>query len=106
MFLQLSCCYLNFSLPITTFLELAILTFTINNFRFWILLNFNSKALLPEPSATIPRDKPLPQQKGETKWEEFAREKGIKKRKRERMVYHEEDGKWKPNWGYKVLLSN
>jgi len=43
----------------------------------------------------------LPQEKEQTRWEEFADQKGIKKRKRERMIYDESDGKWKPNWGYK-----
>ena len=61
------------------------------------------QALLPDPTATIPRDKPLPQEKEQTRWEEFADQKGIKKRKRERMIYDESDGKWKPNWGYKVF---
>ena len=49
----------------------------------------------------IPREKPIPK-KQETKWEAFARCKGIKKHKKERMVYDKEAKEWRPRWGYKV----
>lgn len=47
------------------------------------------------------RAKPVPQPKPETKWEKFAKEKGITKKKRSRMVYDEEKEEYRPRWGYK-----
>ncbi|KAF1325708.1 Ribosome biogenesis regulatory protein, partial [Globisporangium splendens] len=58
-------------------------------------------AKLPEPTLTIPREKPLPKPKVETKWEKFAKEKGISKRKKSRMAFDEEKEEWAPSWGYK-----
>jgi regulator of ribosome biosynthesis len=49
----------------------------------------------------IPREKPLPKPKKETKWEKFAREKGIQKRKKGRMIYDEEKEEYAPRFGYK-----
>ncbi len=49
----------------------------------------------------IPRMKPPPQSKPETKWEKFAQAKGIKKRKRSRKVWDEDAQEWRPLWGYK-----
>jgi regulator of ribosome biosynthesis len=51
----------------------------------------------------LPRTYKIPEPKPETKWEKFAREKGIKKRKRERMLYDEEEGEFKPRYGYKRI---
>jgi hypothetical protein len=45
--------------------------------------------------------KPLPPPKKETRWEQFAKEKGIQNRKRSRMVWDEEAQEWRPRWGYK-----
>lgn len=59
-------------------------------------------AKLPPPTTIIPREKPLPKPNVETKWEKFAKEKGIQKRKKSRMVFDEAAQDWKPNWGYKV----
>ena len=36
-----------------------------------------------------------------TRWEKFAKEKGIVKRKRERMVFDEKKNEFAPRWGYK-----
>ncbi|GLD98817.1 hypothetical protein PINS_up007535 [Pythium insidiosum] len=58
-------------------------------------------AQLPAPELTIPREKPLPKPKVETKWEKFAKDKGIQKRKKGRMVFDEATGEWAPAWGYK-----
>lgn len=58
-------------------------------------------AELPKPTTVLPREKPAPKAKEETRWEAFAKEKGIKKRKRERMVWDEEKKEWAPRWGYK-----
>lgn len=57
---------------------------------------------LPEPSAELPREKPLPKPKQLTKWEKFAAKKGIKSKTKEgKMVYDEASGEWVPKWGYK-----
>ena len=58
-------------------------------------------ALLPTPTTPIPRHKPAPKKKPETRWEKFAREKGIKNKKRERMVWDEQKKEWAPRYGYK-----
>ncbi|GMF10740.1 unnamed protein product [Phytophthora lilii] len=57
-------------------------------------------AQLPEPSTVLPREKPLPKPKVETKWEKFAKEKGIDKRKKSRKVFDEATGEWSHSWGY------
>mmetsp|Transcript_29199 Transcript_29199/g.38401 ORF Transcript_29199/g.38401 Transcript_29199/m.38401 type:complete len:341 (+) Transcript_29199:67-1089(+) len=58
-------------------------------------------AELPPSITVIPREKPLPKDKPETKWQKFAREKGIKNKKRERLVWDEEWQEWRPRFGYK-----
>jgi regulator of ribosome biosynthesis len=55
---------------------------------------------LPAPKHVLPRMHPLPKEKVETRWEKFAREKGIDKRKKERMVWDEHSQSWKPSFGY------
>lgn len=58
-------------------------------------------ARLPEETHTpLPREKPVPKPKPLTKWEKFAKQKGIQKRKRDRMVLDEATGEYKPRWGY------
>ncbi|GAB1194085.1 ribosomal biogenesis regulatory protein [Aspergillus pseudonomiae] len=68
---------------------------------------------LPAPTTVLPRHKPLPTPKPPTKWELFARKKGIgrfsgkagaglaDKERRKKLVYDEEKGEWVPRWGYK-----
>ncbi|WEW60040.1 Rhodanese- sulfurtransferase [Emydomyces testavorans] len=66
---------------------------------------------LPAPTTPLPRFKPLPTPKPPTKWELFARKKGIGKyntnlgaseaERRKKLVYDEEKGEWVPRWGYK-----
>ncbi|CAD7701328.1 unnamed protein product [Ostreobium quekettii] len=56
---------------------------------------------LPDPIAAIPREKPLPTARPETRWERFAKRKGIKKRKKEKRVWDEEVGEWRRRYGYK-----
>ncbi|EXJ96258.1 hypothetical protein A1O1_01384 [Capronia coronata CBS 617.96] len=68
---------------------------------------------LPPASNPLPRWKPLPKPKAPTKWELFARKKGIGKYggslkggaaledRRKNMVYDEESGEWVKKWGYK-----
>lgn len=58
--------------------------------------------VLPEPRTVLPREKRLKVVKDMTKWEKFAKEKGIqKKKKRDRMVWDETSQKFLPRYGYK-----
>jgi regulator of ribosome biosynthesis len=50
---------------------------------------------------TLPRTRKLPGPKPETRWEKFARERGIQKQKKERMVFDEDSGEYRPRFGYK-----
>lgn len=58
---------------------------------------------LPLPSTLLPRAKPLPKPKPLTKWQEFAKKKGIAdtKKKEGKLVYDEATQEWVPKWGYK-----
>ncbi|KAL8828800.1 MAG: hypothetical protein Q9191_002387 [Dirinaria sp. TL-2023a] len=58
---------------------------------------------LPPCTTPLPREKPLPAEKAETKWEKFAKKKGIqvKRRGEGKTVYDEAAGEWVPKWGYK-----
>ncbi|BGP38764.1 Rhodanese-related sulfurtransferase [Rhodotorula kratochvilovae] len=59
-------------------------------------------ASLPPIATALPREKPLPKLAPETKWQAFAKAKGIApKEKKDRMVYDEERQEWVPRWGYK-----
>ncbi|KAG0202325.1 Rhodanese- sulfurtransferase [Mortierella sp. GBA30] len=60
-------------------------------------------AMLPAPTTLLPREKPLPKPKPETRWEKFAKAKGIVNRKKERMVFDDATGEYKPRWGYKAI---
>ncbi|KAF1996098.1 ribosomal biogenesis regulatory protein [Amniculicola lignicola CBS 123094] len=58
--------------------------------------------VLPAPSTRLPREKAIPSEKAPTKWELFAKKKGIKDKARDgKKVYDEEKGEWVPKWGYK-----
>ncbi|KAL8269339.1 hypothetical protein Esti_006729 [Eimeria stiedai] len=58
---------------------------------------------LPRPpkvdTMRFPRALKLPVQRPLTRWEQFAKAKGIKKRKRSRLVWSDEAGDWVPRWG-------
>lgn len=54
---------------------------------------------LPPPSTPIPREKSLPKEKPLTKWEKYAKDKGIKKQKKSRMVWDETAREYRPRWG-------
>eukprot|EP01063_Lacrimia_lanifica_P030967 TRINITY_DN5020_c0_g2_i1.p1 TRINITY_DN5020_c0_g2~~TRINITY_DN5020_c0_g2_i1.p1 ORF type:complete len:229 (+),score=133.18 TRINITY_DN5020_c0_g2_i1:64-750(+) len=58
-------------------------------------------AELPAPTFVIPREKPAPKEKDTTKWEEFRKEKGIKKRKKMKREFDEERGEWMAAYGAK-----
>jgi len=58
-------------------------------------------AILPRPTELIPREKPVPKPRPPTKWEEFAKQKGIQKRKKETKVWDETSKSWKYAWGFR-----
>ena len=58
-------------------------------------------ANLPAQTMRFPREKRVPEPRAETVWEKFAREKGIKNKKRDRMVYDEVEQEYRPRYGYK-----
>ncbi|GBN08888.1 Ribosome biogenesis regulatory [Araneus ventricosus] len=60
-------------------------------------------AKLPEPTLIIPREKPIPKPKPMTKWEKFSKAKGIKKQKKEKLVFDETAQDWKPRYGYRGI---
>lgn len=60
---------------------------------------------LPTPTTALPREKPLPEPKAPTKWEQFAAKRGIKPKTREQrrmksQKYNEETGLWEKTWGH------
>jgi regulator of ribosome biosynthesis len=57
-------------------------------------------AALPEQTTVFPREKPFPKAKPPTKWEKFARQKGIQKSKKSRKVWDDESKDYIPAWGY------
>jgi len=62
-------------------------------------------ALLPTGSTPVPREKPVPKPAAPTKWEAFAKLKGIQKQKRSRMVQDDATGEVAPRWGFKSARS-
>ncbi|XP_014207491.1 ribosome biogenesis regulatory protein homolog [Copidosoma floridanum] len=60
-------------------------------------------AELPKPNYLLPRARKLPKPKPLTKWQQFAKEKGIrtKKKGRSKLKWDEQLQKWIPNFGFK-----
>ncbi|XP_008306007.1 ribosome biogenesis regulatory protein homolog [Cynoglossus semilaevis] len=58
-------------------------------------------AKLPEPTTLLPREKRPPKAKPATKWEQFAKLKGIQKKKKTNLVWDENAKEWRRRWGYK-----
>ncbi|CAK7264864.1 Rhodanese-related sulfurtransferase [Sporothrix epigloea] len=59
---------------------------------------------LPPVATALPREKPVPEPKPPTKWEQFASRKGIKPKTREQrrnLQYNKETNEWERKWGYK-----
>ncbi len=59
---------------------------------------------LPPPQTPLPREKPVPAPKAETKWSAFAKRRGIKPKTREQrrnLAYDEVTGEFGRKWGYK-----
>ncbi|KAG5679392.1 hypothetical protein PVAND_008960 [Polypedilum vanderplanki] len=61
---------------------------------------------LPKPTFALPRARKLPVPKPLTKWEQFAKAKGIKKRTKDKKVWDEELGKWVPTYGYQKFKAD
>lgn len=55
---------------------------------------------LPPPTTKLPREKPLPKPAPPTKWEVFAKKKGIQNKKKDKLVYDEQTHSWKRRHGY------
>ncbi|XP_057366161.1 ribosome biogenesis regulatory protein homolog [Daphnia carinata] len=60
---------------------------------------------LPPGTTRLPRAKPAPKEKALSKWEKYAKEKGITKRKKSKATWDEELKKWVPRFGYKKALA-
>ncbi|KAM5158136.1 ribosome biogenesis regulatory protein homolog isoform 2-T2 [Mantella aurantiaca] len=58
-------------------------------------------ASLPDPSTRLPREKPIPKPRAPTRWEEFAKLKGIRKKKKTNLVWDGVHKEWRRRWGYK-----
>ncbi|XP_066590699.1 ribosome biogenesis regulatory protein homolog isoform X2 [Prorops nasuta] len=60
-------------------------------------------ATLPKPTYVLPRARAVPKPKPLTKWQQFAKEKGIKTKKRDKskLKWDDELRKWIPTYGYK-----
>ncbi|KAK2585857.1 hypothetical protein KPH14_010451 [Odynerus spinipes] len=60
-------------------------------------------AQLPKPQYILPRTRCVPKPKSLTKWQQFAKEKGIKsnKKNKTKLKWDEELQKWIPRYGYK-----
>lgn len=54
---------------------------------------------LPKCTFHFPRAQPVPKEKPLTKWERFAKEKGIQKKRRDRLVLDEATGEYVPRYG-------
>ncbi|CAG9536797.1 unnamed protein product [Cercopithifilaria johnstoni] len=63
-------------------------------------------AKLPAPLFRLPREKPLPSQRQLTKWEQYAQQKGIRKKKKDRKIFDEQTQEWKVRYGYKSVKNN
>lgn len=62
--------------------------------------NSNGHLQLPKATIELPRSHPIPMEKPKTRFEEFARKKGLKFQKKEKKVYDEATGEWKLRYGY------
>lgn len=59
--------------------------------------------ILPMVIYNLPRAKPIPKGKAPTKWELFARSKGIRKKNKERMIWDPISKQWKSRYGYRSI---
>lgn len=57
-------------------------------------INNKSRHDLPKPVIQIPREYPIPLEKPKTRFEQFAKEKGLKFKPKENKIYDEATGEW------------
>lgn len=62
-------------------------------------------ATLPKPTTRLPREKPVPKPRPPTKWETYAREKGINKKKKDKKVWDDVLKRWVPRFGYRKIAA-
>ncbi|XP_050214094.1 ribosome biogenesis regulatory protein homolog [Mercurialis annua] len=55
---------------------------------------------LPPPKFKLPREKHLPRPQPPTKWETFAKARGIQNRHKDKRVYDQQTHSWKRRFGY------
>lgn len=60
-------------------------------------------AKLPPQKTILPRMKPVPKPKPLTKWQQFAKDKGIQKKKKSKLSWDEQLKKWVPMYGFKKV---
>ncbi|XP_076257427.1 ribosome biogenesis regulatory protein homolog [Rhynchophorus ferrugineus] len=60
-------------------------------------------AELPPPRIVLPRMKRVPKPRALTKWEKFAKEKGIQKKKKAKLSWDAQLQKWIPMYGFKKV---
>lgn len=60
-------------------------------------------AKLPPQQTLLPRMKPVPKPKPLTKWQQFAKDKGIQKKKKTKLSWDEQLKKWIPLYGFKKV---
>jgi len=53
--------------------------------------------------STLPREKPVPKPRQMTKWEKYAQEKGITKKKKNKVEWDEQLQKWIPRYGFRAV---
>lgn len=58
-------------------------------------------AKLPKQKFRLPRSKTVPRPRALTKWEQFAKDKGIVKKKKAKLSWDEQLKKWIPLYGFK-----
>jgi len=58
-------------------------------------------AMLPDIVTPLPREKPVPKEKTLTRWEKFAKAKGINKTKKSRVEFDEGLGEFVPKYGFR-----
>lgn len=60
---------------------------------------------LPKSTTHLPREKLIPKERELTKWEKYSKEKGIVKKRRDRLVLDETTGEYVPRYGRNSLKS-
>ncbi|XP_042215886.1 ribosome biogenesis regulatory protein homolog [Homarus americanus] len=58
---------------------------------------------LPKPTTRLPREKPAPKGRQITKWEQYARDKGIQRRKKDKKMWDDVLKRWVPRYGYRKI---